>query len=82
MSSGDQTSMGHTMALDICLIDEWANVLWDTHYTLHNGRMTRSPVGDNQSDVSCATALCFCSFDEFENVTSVRGGLCVYNYDL
>ena len=24
----------------------------------------------------------FCSFDEFANVTSVRGGLCVYNYDL
>ena len=63
-------------------------------YTLHNGRTTRSPGGDNQSDVSCATAVCFCSFDEFANVTSVRGGLCVcvcvcsvrvcmcvYNYD-
>ena len=34
VSSGDQTSMGHTIALDICLTDEWANVLWDTHYTM------------------------------------------------
>jgi len=61
------------------LFDWWMGqrVVGYTLHALHNGRMTRSPGGDNQSDVSCATAFCFCSFDEFANVTSVRGGMCV-----